>query len=407
MIQHNISSDIYDNKFARDCRIITAVRKNENNNIVLKGPGEISQNGNGIFKLKLYCTYVDDYLKQIKSEKDIIFSALDTKGDKWNFELNHLKTNEFIDDETGIGFIITGTFNRLELVSNKKKYFTVTKNKKNYACISLKNFEGFPFTEKSKKEIKHQSSLITNEYSSIVNYKDKFISVQVSKINEMIQIMVFFHGNITNKNIEWLSLEGLQFIFGKRINPIMIQFFYKTILTTIFIAGNHDYSSSVESPIYLKKYPWREDKSLWKLYSRYLQFVINHKGDRFSTLGAIVNSVVGSGKSFFETTILILCVAVEGLVKELYSTNNKPITFLKELSKSNKISDDEVSTWYKLRNDSAHATLKITQENSEYYHISHMKVVELYYKLIFNKIKYNGIYTNYSNGVYGTEIYKA
>ncbi len=383
-------------------------------------PSEVSGKGNIIVAMEKFSTDKDGYSSLI---------GIDEYGAKWCFKT------------TGFGFSlpgsaegrisINGTFNILESKSEFKN-----ESDKQFINMYFYDKYKFPYNKVEKLEVKKDVELVTQMWENVVDCQFKNLTIRSSKFDNF--IILSFEKKIFENNFEYRILEGLQFITGRQLQPILItKYIEGNYVNKIFSKSNEKIDYHIEPPLQFYYPPSKENDNSWNLFYNFLEFISDFKGKFYSPLGSEINGLIGAGASFFETKLLVLGVRIEGLLNLLFpnlalpnDSSLKALTDLEqqvsnmqlidsikervvssiasmkfprakdkllELKKIGVINKIQYDSWSKMRNKSAHA---VREDDDLWFEKSmncYYNVLEMMYRLIFHAIGYNGLYTSYSD----------
>ena len=176
---------------------------------------------------------------------------------------------------------------------------------------------------------------------------------------------------------------------------------------------------------------------IWKLFEKYLSFELRNGDDASRSLGSLVRSVISSGKSSLDVEALTLSVSVESLLvnefgasfevdkqlennistvikrleempdlddnfrERLFGTmkamkKRRAKDFLIEFREAGLIESALIKTYEKRRNKSAHGE-GVNWAKIQSFINQSATVLVLFYQLIFLRIGYTGIYTDYGS----------
>lgn len=418
MLGHDKITDLYNKSFEMDCRSIQLVNS-ETGQLLVDGSGLVKQiDSKFTFKIFIKEGLPRDIQNSFVDDLGFSFKIIDFTEREWNF-------TTFLVNFNYQG-VITGSFKKLECITSTE--FDIP----NYIRLSLFDIKDFPFTSSERVEVKKGDHLSQLRYLPISKYEDEFIKIEAKNEYDILTLDVFSNKIIQKDNFNIRIIEALQFILGKKIQPAIIQVKKGKQIQITISSNGHRKDVCIQSPIKLSEYNYPNSMKSWELFSKYIEFVIDFDEKVYHPLGANINSVVSSGNSFFETQILVLSIVIESILEEIYSgfaepdnefllkvdnlleylENSKVDEKLRVRTKStignmkrarakdkllklieeNIITKQHYKDWDELRNSSAHGGMNISlEEESKFkeYLNKYESVMDLFYKLIFNKIGFN------------------
>lgn len=443
-----------------DCPKMSLKGQPPKNPCTYKGPGYIKQSLGGQFLFKLYSNQEskpNEYLIKFFSKKStkpgqVIpkheyynLEAIDIYGRKWK-GIRILPDLFFSKQRKGI--VLTGRIR--ELASKIKTTSSINRARLNLKIFDKVNFPANKPTTSTimvgERETLKSSQLNSAEFKSGGN---KFL---LTSADDALTINIISDGNIFDKKIEIRVIEALQFILARPIRwSILEKSEGKVDIVRIQSKSRDDPELRSQPPI---NYPTIDYTGhAWKLYDKYLRYILRYKEDDWHPLSSRVYQVIlASGYSFF-TQALILCTTIEGVLKEEFSKLAHPsslylrlmegaqkhmnqwekteeikqkikhgkkdikntinivnsringlfglvktprvIDTLRVLVQSGAIKKEHVDSWKKLRSMTAHAyspKYLSTQEFIDDFY----RVLVLFHHLIFHAIDYKGKYCDYS-----------
>lgn len=413
------------------------VDPNNENTTIFQGFGWIKISNKRQLNFKLYITNV-----YIKSEnKSVFFSeyntykdedgyyhfiAHDVDGTKWNFKTFSYGSNINFSSITSINSSIhsMSTFGTIDSYINSCIEFILPPD----IQLFYNKFDAL-------REYNSDKELTGMKHELCIDVKNGNLNIYGKKTDDY--ILIGFYSDYFHDNSDLRIIEGLQLITGYRIKPYLV---YKQINRKSLLkitSGEYNNSNTLSPPANIPEYPNKHSNHPWDIFLKYVDSVSSNKKSRFTPIGSIINSIVGSSGAFFETQILVLCVRIEGMLNILFPKMGNPekitisqidilIDYISEWTGDSKVKNRALSpignmkssrakdklhsllaigiinnkhydSWDKLRNASAHSGTGNKNENwyEKYRSIYHC-VLEMYYRILLYHIGYNGIYTEYS-----------
>ncbi|MCK4295362.1 MAG: hypothetical protein KAX28_01740 [Candidatus Marinimicrobia bacterium] len=407
-------------QFVLDCPRIRIKAQNKKRSEMYEGPGFIRQTKDSEFKFKVYNrrkvkSVIFPSVVETGKEGDIIteedyykITAYDYSKRRWISKTIHLNINEY-GFEPKMNVLLHGNLDELTCKENSEG-----KNLGDYVRLTLFNVKEFPFTEYKKEKTESDNEIVGLKHREIVDYSDLNFKVFAKKTNSLIDLKITPLKKKIHTNSYKRAIESLNFILGRLSNPSLIRINKKNQLTTI-ISYQYLKHSYIEPPLQFRSYPDNKSKAVWSIFSNYLREIWSFKEKVYSSLGEETNLVIESGSSSFSVQCLIVSVCIEALLKKFYKPKlskyfnpEEEITakkMLKLLIEKKLITKNQSDMWDALRNKEAHGE----RESKKWFQKQlwrYDEVLELFYRLIFNHIKYSGTFTQYGKGKYGNDIFK-
>lgn len=443
MLDQKEIQNLYDEKFELDFHSFQLLNNNDRRRTGIKGNGYLKNTIDNIFEFKLYPSrdiskkLELDYSKLVEDCKDkdglFYFQAIDFKGRKWTFKTFSVSRSLYQWSKQGFARLIEGNTKEIRFIE-KWPYH----KKDDFIKIILFDQKKIPFTENEKIDKRVSNKKISTSYRAIAKHVKGSFKIDGKQIEERTYLNLYKAGAICNQEFHIRVVESLQFILGQEINPAITISKIGNTMTNIISSNGRDETSQIEPPIQFDKYPSKDNSSIWLLFIKYLEYIAEFEKKVFHPLGAQINGVIGSGNSFLETQFLVISVAIEGILGKLYKDfaerDNKfkdqiddLVEYLKEWDKNGEIlkraikpvqnmkdsrakdklyeleamkviTKKHISSWDRLRNTSAHGLINLSGQSKskfENYRKNYYCVLELFYRLIFNKIGYDGEFTKY------------
>ena len=377
-----------------------------------EGPGFIRQNKGGEFEFKVYNrrkvnSVIFPSVVETGKEGDIIteedyykITAYDYSKRRWISKTIHLNITEY-GFEPKMDVLLHGYLNELACMEN-----STDKNLVDYIKLSLFDIKKFPFTEFKKEKTEIDNKIVRLKHREIVNYSDTNFKISAERINCLINLKIIPLKKKIHKNSYKRATESLNFILGRLANPSLVRINKSNRLTTIIRCKNLNHNE-IEPPLQFRSYPNNGSTAVWSIFSNYLNKIWSFKEKYYSPLGEETNLVIESGSSSFSVQCLIVSVCIEALLKKFYKPKlskyfqpDGEITakkMLKLLIEKKLITKNQFDMWDALRNKEAHGERE-SKKGFQKQLWRYDEVLELFYRLIFNHIKYSGKFTKYGSG---------
>lgn len=208
-------------------------------------------------------------------------------------------------------------------------------------------------------------------------------------------------------------IEALSFVLARRVSwatsELTTQDGTTTTLCSLVRASSE---TRILPPLAFKHIP-EGAAHVWRMFERYLTKVTENCDHSTHPLSRQVYSVLAAGESSLEAEALALGVAVEGVLKIAFPDkgNRKKgwaYNKLKQLVREGVVNPDSVNAWKGRRDDSAHGN-DIDLDSVETLQallVQCRQCLDLFYKIIFLAIGYEGICTAYARPGWPTEEYR-
>jgi hypothetical protein len=421
------------NSFEIDCIDICLTQKIDKNPLIYTGPGTIFQDEHGILQLKLY-SKTNDIAKvlshQIKysppgkfivDDNYFTLKAFDMKGNKW-FADNILISAANISFRTPSQVIKS----KLKKIETIKEIGSRPNTEKNALLIIVPGQYEIPCNE--KEDLPNGGRRLNRAVLSVNK-----IDLVFRKLDNCLIIEANAKPENLGKDTYIKLLQALSIITGLIVRPVVIKNTQKGI-DTLEIKSVDDSFANKESPFPFKHSTPADIESFTCFLEKYL---INIDAP-FSDLFGFWHKINRAWQAGIENASLSLGVAIEGIVKRYFSKQGLPDDeiiqqaeeakqILKGMDLGQRIKDrllDSIdgllnntspkgalykmaqdgllnkfmpSAWDKLRNKSAHPDksnqdLSAVQKDIDRFYTC----IALFYLLLFNIIKYEGSYTDFS-----------
>jgi hypothetical protein len=444
MLNYGEIDKLRDGSWELDCSLIR-LRPNSPDQEVFEGPGYIKNTSDGQIFFKLYSSKpLNPGLglkwsekrqrgKLIPDELQYTLFATDIGGRHWEAE-------KILPEQTGIvsteNNTICGDIPFELRYTEKAKYILAN------ASISMSFFHlvdrYIPRNIISKSGIAIEEQDITaNPWgANIAEFSSCDCNFLISKGRKDGTINLSIESNQGKfpEGIEHKAIETLQFVLAHPLNWTVLEQHENGIETVIIRRQTKpELTYRIHVPIYVFD---RKGEYLWKLFDKYLSYILKYKGKTiWHPMSIFIHRVILSSAIYLETFALETAVAIEGLLLTEFKKLASPTAeFLTELSKASEIINatseigdtlklricgaiadmkksraadklralvksgiidtKEYQTWKDLRNKSTHPTQPAFVELPELLALRDI-VITLFYKLIFLTIGYEGKYMDY------------
>lgn len=261
-------------------------------------------------------------------------------------------------------------------------------------------------------------------------------------------------GAAIDDNIDLRIIETLQFVLGREVWPTLVRTFVAGSERERIFSPPHQYrgerngNASIQSPLELRT---AGNADFWKLFDKYLTYVVANQNDGFHPISSAWHAVLQSANSDIEAQALAAAVAVEALlnvvdeegknlppslsegdrlvagwIERVFSLiedigcptpiqnrirgffkplfQMSPVNRLKRLAEARVIDGGSIPSWTLLRNTRAHGSNAGFRSVAEAI-AAHAAVIGLCYQLIYYGIGYTGEFINYAKRNWPNEIY--
>lgn len=440
---NELEQAILKNNLVLDCPVIILSKQtSDSDEEIYKGSGYISQ-VEGCFLLKLY---LDEPLpaeeifsssrsrvgELIKDSEYFSISAFDMNDRNW--KAKRLLINKHSNDK---GCVITSEINELYFERELQEPL-----KCSILNMRFRDNIDFPCnaTTESKKMVEGQE--ISGEWKrNIAKFSSCGINFELHKQEIGFEVKACSDTVSISEPIAVRITEGLQFIFAKSLSWVIQEMPHRISVTKIrspFIGKDNarDFPP-LSSMLY-------DSKDLWRLFDKYLNYVIQYNEITWHPLFMRIHKVIESWEAPLEAEALTLSVCLEGILKSEVADIFKADENLKNqidklivvagsavftedfkkrltgslsnmlrprakdklfiLKEKGLIEESLIEAWDKLRNSSTHAD-SVNYEDLQTFLNLCKTVLVLFYKIIFLLIKYTGTYTDYSLYDYPTRMF--
>ena len=365
----------------------------------------------------------------IPHEDYYILTAYDNSGRKWSSRCLSPSKNPCSGN---LGAVL---FSDLDLIECSLKI--PSQQKENLTWLKFRIFENIriPCNAATEIEIKRKGKpsggnvsrdyveFSLDDYKFELNSKNNILDFTISKESELLP-----------KYLESRSIEALRFVIARPCDWNTMEICRGKTNKKILIrkTKNKTLKYVIYPPIDLSL---KNTDSVWKLFCSFFIFILQYKNPKkLHPISALLQNIILSSTGAIEARILSLVIAIEKILKMYYgkvgaisenekkdidfaincikdsaidSRTKKRIvgavgtwykasakTLILKLVQDGLITNDEFDSWDKARNQLAHGEfLKYT--DLQYLVDIHSKVLTMFYKLIFNVIRYRGPYVDY------------
>jgi len=447
ILRNQHKESLIDGTFKLSLILFQLIDVQKTDRIVAEGHGNIKQIGKKAFHYELFYEK-DKYSVPFNDQSicddngDFHFVGVDSEGVKWSFK-SYLYGHRYLGQQSTL-LQLNGETTTLNFES--KADFEIKEKRTCLKYVIPTQYE-LPCNASEKYRVMRDDIIIEEKYLNSVQYKSPAFEIEGRYESKSIDLTFKF--SEYNERYDNRIIESLKFISGQQIEPI-IKYKYtgRNISGSFYPFIKKGKIAKIESPI---DFGSLNSKSLiwsWKLFEKFFLYIKDSKNTNYSSLGTEVNGLVGLSNSFFETQLLVIGVRVEGIVKILfpklanptkaqlnsidqligkvkqldfndqYGLINRTVSAIGSMKKSRVkdklikmrdlgiINQNQYTAWDNLRNSSAHANRGTSEgwytESTERYY----SVLEMIYRIIFDRIKYSGEYTCYSKTDRPKEKYK-
>ena len=421
-----------------DCCFMKVIKKYDNQEFEFIGKGYIRQASNNRLSFKVFVQdgQTQNVIKafqhrtkvgEIMIDEDYctVF-AVDQKNREW---ISEMVNSSY---EVGKGAVLTGY---LDEISFTKKIKARNKNK-----ITFRIFDDLkvPSNKVTETNIRIGDKNVSDRVLNIASFSSGKYKFLIMKEQQIVKIEVELEKDEPIGNfIDIRVVEALEFVMGQSIAWDVLEkqldeyFTIKIRSTHLNIA----LSPRLEPPIDFSDRDSTGD--IWKLFHKYFEYVLTYNGNRYHPISEQIYQVREASQGSIIAEALALSVAVEGVLKSEYkdlcaqtdefkselkkacdyfdnwngseeakkrvkgslSSMNQlsPISGMNILIEKGIISNEQKKAWSKLRNPSAHGVQPDFEKKLKEFIKRCDIVYVLLYRLILNKIEYEGCYTDYSS----------
>jgi hypothetical protein len=453
MLRYGEIDKLRNGSWELDCSLIR-LRPNSPDQEAFEGPGYIKNTSDGQILFKLYSSKpLKPGLelkwskkrprgKLIPDELQYTLSATDIEGRHWEAEKILPYRSGFVSAENNT---ICGDI-PFELRHIKKTKYILAN-----ACISMSFFHlvdrYIPRNIITKTDITiEEQDLTANPWgANIAKFSscDCNFTISQGRKDGTINLSIESNQEKFPEGIEHKAIETLQFILAHPLCWTVLEQ-NENGVETVIINGQTKKELTYRIYVPVHEFIDRKGEYLWKLFDKYLSYILKYKGKtKWHPMSIFIYRVILSSAAYLETFALETAVAIEGLLltefKALASPTVEFVTRLSKVSefinttsgvddtlklricgaiadmkksratdklralvKSGIIEEKEYKTWKKLRNKSTHPTQPAFVELQKLLDLCNI-VITLFYKLIFHTIGYEGKYMDYGTYDYSSK----
>jgi hypothetical protein len=443
MLKYGEVDKLRNGSWELDCSLIR-LRPNSPDQEAFEGPGYIKNTSDGQILFKLYSSKPlkpglglkwskkRQKGKLIPDELQYTLSAVDIEGRRWEAE-------KILPDQTGPVSAENNTICGdilVELRHTKKTKYILAN-----ASISMSFFHlvdrYIPCNTITKKGVViGEQDLTTIPWdANIAKFSscDCNFTISQGRKNGTINLSIESNQEKFPEGIEHKTIETLQFILAHPLYWTVLEQNENGVETVIIRRQTkQELTYRIHVPVYALD---RKGEHLWKLFDKYLSYILKYKGETvWHPMSIFIYRVILSSAVYLETFALETTVAIEGLLlTEFKNLAPSEGSFLQSLDKAMQLVEEsllynvvkqrvlgaikamkypsasdklrllvdgnivdakEYQTWKDLRNKSTHPTQPAFVELQELLDLCNI-VITLFYKLIFHTIGYEGKYMDY------------
>lgn len=405
-------------RFVIDCPEITLTQNIEDSPRHFSGPGLIYQNENGQLLLKLFAAQKPDFeaeWERLNSQRRTVPGQVVPFNQYYDLQAQKLgdeawtSARVLIDSSTDFDKVIV-TADLWRIVS--KNPFPVCK-------------DGSRLTFRIVDQLSYPANSQTIQTVKFGNKVDQMQSqVNVAEFGAAnLQLRLYPDQGWTILEVEAKSaispaltprlIEALSFVLARRVcwaaSELTTQDGTTTTLCSLVRASSE---TRILPPLAFKHVP-EGAAHVWRMFERYLTKISENCDHSTHPLSRQVYSVLAAGEASIEAEALALGVAVEGVLKVAFpekGNRKKGWAYkkLKQLAQQGVVNLDSVNAWKSRRDDSAHGN-DIDLDSVETLQallVQCRQCLDLFYKIIFLAIGYEGICTAYARPGWPTEEYR-
>lgn len=423
--------ELLEHKHSIDFIRIKLIQNIPNKPRVYSGPGSISQDLDGSLNLKMYCKY-----KYAHKELSTIFnnitpgkilgkeyyyslSASDMYGNKWTAKNISINGNIYLPTSARV------IEAKIRSIVNIEEEATGSDKTRSRVYILVKGSYDFPFNKKENLPgggWAYNTTEINNDRHNItITTKDSY-----SNINVDLPYKTFKDG------LPYVLLESLSILTGKYMMPTVISCTHNNKITTTIFSEQYKLKD-IRITSFLRHIGSRNIKAFQEFIEKYLDVFPKQNSDYFKFWLKIAIDY----KFGIKNAALAVCVAIEGILKKYFvkngfpdkefkkqaneaiiilenleisdrvkgrlgesiklALNSNPKTALMNLSKKGLFDKKLVNIWVKLRNTSVHpSSYEDLHDEYQKYIYNTYACLQLFYCLMFIKIKYTNIYCDFT-----------
>lgn len=421
-------------KFTYELPEIIITQRISNNPKTYTGPGSIEQDEDGNLILKMYSKSAESPEGLFKNESipgklikdsdyyDII--AKDMYGFTWNSKKVRIDKHFGQDGK----FLIISAelyqiFCEAALYKLETKSSLILDINKDLQLPIAPFFEIPEVKEKEfYKNVRVFCTLKVRDYQIIVFNQSKWIEISISsKLSNL------------PDNIDLRICEALQFITFTKLNWFYYEKFEgKTNYQKLNNINFYNINGGSTPPFRIN---FTSSEPNWKLFKLYLDHILDYTiPNKYHPISSLLNLIIQAEKLPIETRFQTICICVESILNSEFDleievdsklkenqtnivrfidekvdkeyrdrlqalvaqlSNTRPVDKLYSLANDKLIEERLIKDWKDLRHRIIHGE-RIQTERLQDYMNKYYSSLTLFYKLIFIKIRYVGLYTDYS-----------
>ncbi len=426
--------DYIDLKFTLELPEIIISQRKQNNPNIYTGPGSIYQNKNGQLLLKLYSkssesstSFFNNNLEpgKIIADKEYYnVKALDMYGHTW------VSNRVRIDKHYGQGGKYLIIFSRINQIGSEQELREIEINSSLTLFLNKKiKLPSAPFIEdktilenKFYKNVRIFSNLLIRDYKITFLERSNWIEILASSRKSKLP-----------ENIDLRICEALQFITFTKLNWFYYEKFEgKTNNQKLNNINFYNINRGSTPPFRIN---FTSSEPNWRLFKLYLDHILDYTiPNKYHPISSLLNLIIQAEKLPIETRFQTICICVESILNSEFDleievdsklkenqtnivrfidekvdkeyrdrlqalvaqlSNTRPVDKLYSLANDKLIEERLIKDWKDLRHRIIHGE-RIQTERLQDYMNKYYSSLTLFYKLIFIKIRYVGLYTDYS-----------
>jgi hypothetical protein len=435
-------TDLYmDRGFSIECPDIVLRQNSETSPVIYEGPGSIYQTPEGELAFKCYARGKGDFRalgrllgsnapkvgQIIPRDQYFSLKALSLRGEEWLGEYILPEVSQGVDGDQ----IVTGHL--YELV--KRVEDTTARDEKAYVSLNFAEPFDFPGNtpRTTKTFLKDVQTSFSGDWSSAV-FPAAGLKVELHKHRETIFFSASSESAVLPANVDMRICEALEFTFFVPTRWVVREVREGARYTAALRPfPKIKAKQSGRPPIKFSSVPSESD--VWRLFAKYLEYVLPHPESRWHPLSEDVHVVVTGDAGSLDAGLLALSVSVEGALvvgfpnlatpddrlrqqiaaatklvcdsdldgsfkqrlKGSLAAMNTPRAKdkLRALVDVGLIRKDLMDSWASIRNSTVHASDIDPAEINELYGC-YQSALTLFNELVILIIGYTGQYTDYS-----------
>lgn len=401
---------------------------------IYKGPGSINQDENGKLILKMYSKSPEspEFLFNTKSHPGKIIDDSEyydiTAKDMYGFTWNSEKVS--IGKHYGQGGKFLIIFAELHQIDCESHLYEVeTKSSLILAFNNDLQLPVAPFIETPEikqnefyKNVRVYCALKVRDYQIIVFNQSNWIEVNINSKSSNLP-----------ENVDLRICEALQFITYTKLNWFYYEKFEgKKNYQKLNNINSYNVIRGSTPPFIIN---FTSSEPNWKIFKLYLDYILDYPiPNKYHPISSLLNLIIQAEKLPIESRFQTICICVESILNSEFNleieddsklkdnqitivnfidekvdeeyrerlkgllaqlSNTRPVDKLYKLAKDKLIEERLIKDWEYLRNRTLHGERIQTGRLQDYLN-KYYSSLALFYKLIFLKIGYIGLYTDYS-----------